>query len=93
MQQVKEALCFCSTDFSKDLDVTSQRGAANTLVKEYVLPDFIKTTKGHILGTAEGEEGEEAKEGGSQESVRVPWSFLCRGVFSWGTSLHIGCMV
>lgn len=46
ISQVKEAVCFVSTDFSRDLEKCKRlRNAQNDIVLEYVLPDY-NTGKG-----------------------------------------------
>ncbi|KAI8976537.1 actin family [Pilobolus umbonatus] len=46
MNDVKEQCCYLSKDMYKDLAVT--RSKKNTILQEYVLPDFIHSKKGHI---------------------------------------------
>jgi actin-related protein 6 len=45
---IKERLCYVSLDFLKDLEITRKRGAENTIRREYVLPDYIKSDTGYI---------------------------------------------
>ena len=48
MNQVKEDVCFVSRDFDEDMQVARKRGPENTLIKEYVLPDFSSRRRGFI---------------------------------------------
>ena len=48
MNQVKEDVCFVSQNFFKDMEVAQKRGAANTIVQEYVLPDFSARRRGFV---------------------------------------------
>ncbi len=48
MNQVKEDVCFVSQDFYQDMEVAKRRGAANTILKEYVLPNFSTRRRGFI---------------------------------------------
>lgn len=48
MNQVKEDVCFVSQDFYKDMEVARKRGSANTIMQEYVLPDFTTRRRGYI---------------------------------------------
>lgn len=48
INQVKEECCYVSLDVYKDLDTCRQPYHANTVVQEYVLPDYINTMRGHV---------------------------------------------
>jgi len=48
---IKERVCFVSTDFEKDLKMSTLRGQANTLLQQYVLPDFVNSNTGYIKGS------------------------------------------
>lgn len=48
MNQVKEDACFVSQDFTKDIEIARKKGEANTIVREYVLPDFTSIRRGYI---------------------------------------------
>jgi actin-related protein 6 len=48
ISQVKEAVCYVSTDFSADLEKCKQlRNSQNNIVRDYVLPDFNTGKGGH----------------------------------------------
>ncbi|KAJ7294328.1 hypothetical protein O6H91_10G109500 [Diphasiastrum complanatum] len=48
MEDVKEKLCFCSTDVPFDLNVSRKRGNSNYIKCQYVLPDGVKYKRGFV---------------------------------------------
>jgi len=48
VNDVKEALCYVSMDFKSDMETCRLKGPANTIRREYVLPDFQTTFKGYV---------------------------------------------
>ncbi|XP_077452215.1 actin-related protein 6 isoform X2 [Stigmatopora argus] len=46
INQVKEDVCFVSQDFYKDMAVAQLKGRDNTVMRDYVLPDFGAIKKG-----------------------------------------------
>ena len=48
MNQVKEDSCFVSQDFFGDMEIARKKGTANTIVREYVLPDFTTRRRGFL---------------------------------------------
>lgn len=46
INQVKEDSCFVSQNFYGDMEVARGRGSENTIVKDYVLPDFTSIRRG-----------------------------------------------
>lgn len=48
VNQMKEDCCFASTDFWNDLKVAKQRPPANTIIRDYILPDYITFKRGFI---------------------------------------------
>lgn len=48
MNQVKEDTCFVSLDYMKDMEIAKKKGSQNTIVQEYVLPDYTSIRRGHI---------------------------------------------
>lgn len=48
MNIVKEETCFVSHDLYADMKVARKRGADNTILREYVLPDFTTLKRGYI---------------------------------------------
>jgi len=47
MNQVKEELCYVSTDFKGDMNMARCRGQENPIVRDYVLPDYANIRKGY----------------------------------------------
>ena len=48
MNQVKEDLCFVSTNFMDDMKIVRKRFPENTIVRDYVLPDYTNIRRGFI---------------------------------------------
>ena len=48
INDVKERLCYLSLDFAGDLALTRFRGKKNTVRREFVMPDYVSTTRGTI---------------------------------------------
>lgn len=48
INQVKEDLCYVSTDFWKDLEIAQKKYPENTIVRDYVLPDYSNIKRGFI---------------------------------------------
>lgn len=48
MNQVKEDACYVSDDFMRDMTNARKRGHENTIVREYVLPDYTAIRRGYV---------------------------------------------
>lgn len=48
INQVKEDSCFVSQNFTKDMHTTRKQKAQNSIVKDYVLPDFTSIQRGYL---------------------------------------------
>lgn len=48
MNQVKEDTCFVSQNFANDMEIARRRGTANSIIREYVLPDFTNRRRGYM---------------------------------------------
>lgn len=46
INQIKEDMCYVTQDFRGDMEVAKRRGAENTIVQDYVLPDFTTVRRG-----------------------------------------------
>ncbi|RXM36711.1 Actin-related protein 6 [Acipenser ruthenus] len=46
INQVKEDVCYVSQDFYKDMEIAQLKGEDNTVMRDYVLPDFSTIKKG-----------------------------------------------
>jgi actin-related protein 6 len=51
---IKQKLCFVSTNYADDLRIASLRAPGeNTLRRDFILPDFLSTFQGHVRDPAE----------------------------------------
>lgn len=79
MNDVKESLCFCSLDFKRDMQQTSrpfhsiQTKRQCSIRKDWVLPDFQTTMKGHVKTY---DEQENVALAGEQVRGEMHWSFI-----------------
>lgn len=48
MNQCKEDLCFVSTDFDRDHKIAKMKWPRNTIVRDYILPDYTTVSRGLI---------------------------------------------
>ncbi|OWR43419.1 actin-related protein 6 [Danaus plexippus] len=48
INQVKEDSCFVSQDFMKDMEIARKKDSSNTIVKDYVLPDYTTIRRGYL---------------------------------------------
>lgn len=48
MNQVKEDVCYVSTDFWKDMETAKKKNKENTIVRDYVLPDYTVIKRGYV---------------------------------------------
>ncbi|KAK7793356.1 hypothetical protein R5R35_008508 [Gryllus longicercus] len=67
MNQVKEDACFVSLDFYKDMKIAQKRGKENTIVRDYVLPDYTSIRRGYVKDPAVAPSGED----GDQQTLRL----------------------
>lgn len=49
VNQIKEDVCFVSSDFQRDMKTQKLRYPENTIIQEYVLPDFTTVNRGSVL--------------------------------------------
>lgn len=72
MNEVKETCCYVSRDFGVDLEICRSNSKKNTIIQEYVLPDFSSNRRGHVRNETEiPAEGEQVLYMGS-ERLSVP---------------------
>jgi len=57
MNQCKEDACYVSLDFNGDLALAKQRPPTNTILREYVLPDFSEIDKGYMRNPMTKDDG------------------------------------
>lgn len=48
VNQAKEDTCFVSQDFFNDMDIARRRDKDNTIVRDYVLPDYTSIRRGYV---------------------------------------------
>ncbi|XP_038047554.1 actin-related protein 6-like [Patiria miniata] len=48
MNQVKEDVCYVSLDFFGDMKIAKLKGQENTIVRDYILPDFSHSKRGYL---------------------------------------------
>ncbi|XP_050522217.1 actin-related protein 6 isoform X2 [Daktulosphaira vitifoliae] len=48
MNQVKEDMCFVSTNFNQDMKISKTKWPKNTIVRDYVLPDYTTVNRGFV---------------------------------------------
>ncbi|XP_033113780.1 actin-related protein 6-like [Anneissia japonica] len=48
MNQVKEDVSFVSLQFNQDMQIAKLKGLENTIVRDYVLPDFSQIKRGYV---------------------------------------------
>ncbi|KPI96526.1 Actin-related protein 6 [Papilio xuthus] len=56
INQVKEDSCFVSQDFMADMEIAKTRGSENTIVKDYVLPDYTTIRRGYLRDVVKPDE-------------------------------------
>ncbi|EDO31145.1 predicted protein [Nematostella vectensis] len=68
INQVKEDTCYVSSQFYKDMEIARQRGKENTIVREYVLPDYTHIKRGYVK--TEQDTGE-TKKNDTEQTLRM----------------------
>jgi len=53
INQVKEDVCYVSSDFNSDMKATLNRGKANYVIRDYVLPDYMEVKRGFVRAPEE----------------------------------------
>lgn len=56
INQVKEDSCFVSEDFMRDMAIAKDKGSRNTIVKDYVLPDYTSIRRGYLRDVVQPDE-------------------------------------
>lgn len=49
INQVKEDICYVSNNFKNDMEISHKKFPENTIIKDYVLPDFTTIRRGFPL--------------------------------------------
>ncbi|KAL5009609.1 hypothetical protein ScPMuIL_011914 [Solemya velum] len=53
INQLKEDVCCVSLHFNKDMETTRKKGVQNTIVRDYVLPDYTHIKRGYARSAEE----------------------------------------
>lgn len=53
INQVKEDTCYVSDNFYRDMNTARFKGAKNTVVRDYVLPDYTHIKRGYVKSATE----------------------------------------
>ena len=53
INQVKEDSCFASLDFMDDMRIARKKGNDNTILRDYILPDFTTIKRGFLRSREE----------------------------------------
>lgn len=53
MNQVKEDTCYVSDNFYRDMQFARLKGARNTVLRDYVLPDYTHIKRGYVKSATE----------------------------------------
>ncbi|VDN55316.1 unnamed protein product [Dracunculus medinensis] len=48
MNECKEDVCYVADDFQRHMDIAKRHGKENSIIREYVLPDFVSHHRGFI---------------------------------------------
>uniref|UniRef100_A0A914W9Q4 Actin-related protein 6 n=1 Tax=Plectus sambesii TaxID=2011161 RepID=A0A914W9Q4_9BILA len=59
MNQCKEDVCFVADDFEENMAIARKRGAANNILRHYVLPDFLNVERGYVAMPGDSHDGEQ----------------------------------
>uniref|UniRef100_K1PGR7 Actin-related protein 6 n=1 Tax=Magallana gigas TaxID=29159 RepID=K1PGR7_MAGGI len=65
INQVKEDVCYVSSQFMEDMDIAKKKGKENTIARDYVLPDYTHIKRGYVRPpeetTGKAKDGEQVK--------------------------------
>ncbi|XP_060072850.1 actin-related protein 6-like isoform X1 [Ylistrum balloti] len=63
INQLKEDVCYVSQQFTKDMEIARLKGPANTIARDYVLPDYTHIKRGYVRpqeeSTGKAKDGEQ----------------------------------
>lgn len=59
INQCKEDTCFVSTDFNADMATAQKKLSENSIIVDYVLPDFTTIRRGYVRSKGEQGSGEQ----------------------------------
>lgn len=58
MNQVKEDSCYVALDFNKEIEMAKKRWPENTIIRDYILPDYTSIRRGYVRPLDLAGEGE-----------------------------------
>ncbi|XP_074643022.1 actin-related protein 6-like [Tubulanus polymorphus] len=67
MNQCKEDVCYVSQDFYHDMNIAKKRWPENTVVRDYILPDYTHIKRGYMRSAEEST----GKAAGSEQIIRL----------------------
>lgn len=73
INQVKEDACFVSLDFNADMKIARSGKEENTIMRDYVLPDFTTIKRGYLRSQ---EESTGKSTAGEQVSLLMFWQLF-----------------
>lgn len=59
VNQVKEDSCYVALDLFKEMDEAKKKWPENTIIRDYVLPDFTTVRRGYLRTLDQAGEGEQ----------------------------------
>lgn len=72
MNQVKEDACYVAVDFNKEMEIAKKKWPENTIMCDYVLPDYTSIRRGYIRPLDQAGEGEHQTLRLNNERFSVP---------------------
>ncbi|CAH8853601.1 unnamed protein product [Trichobilharzia szidati] len=75
MNQCKEDVCYVSVDFWKDMNISGSKPKSNSILREYVLPNYVDVHRGYVRDP----NTEAAKTGGSDKQDQRALSLAQQG--------------
>ncbi|KAK2186743.1 hypothetical protein NP493_190g02000 [Ridgeia piscesae] len=67
VNQMKEDVCYVSTQLWRDMDIVKKKGKENTIVRDYILPDYTHIKRGYIRAP----DNENADKNAAQQVIRM----------------------
>ncbi|BFZ09744.1 hypothetical protein BsWGS_12783 [Bradybaena similaris] len=66
INQMKEDVCYVSTQFNKDMSIARCKGPENTISQDYILPDYTHIKRGYVRSQEEA-----GKPKGDEQMIRM----------------------
>lgn len=58
MNQAKEDACYVALDFNKEMEIAKKKWPENTIIRDYILPDYTSIRRGYVRSLDQAGEGE-----------------------------------